>query len=100
MDSKDLENNKDSRQAADRPRLTYRGAWIIPLPGCDEWGTPLAKMPDCPRCEDDELGMLQPGFAVCYACQLEIIGDDTALAETVKAKIARIAEDHIRNSTV
>jgi DNA-directed RNA polymerase subunit RPC12/RpoP len=42
------------------------------LPKCDEWGTPIAKMPNCPVCDEDELGMMQPGSAFCYRCGAEI----------------------------
>lgn len=38
------------------------------LPDCDAWGTPLEKMPVCPRCGEDELGMTAPHFAFCYVC--------------------------------
>lgn len=40
----------------------------IDFPAVDEWGTPLTKMPDCPRCGEDELGLIHPDFAVCYHC--------------------------------
>lgn len=40
----------------------------IDLPETDEWGTPLTKMPDCPRCGDDELGLIHPDFVLCYKC--------------------------------
>ena len=47
----------------------------VPLPDCDENGTPLEKMPNCPRCDADELGMLMPGAAFCYFCHLWIRND-------------------------
>jgi hypothetical protein len=25
-------------------------------------------MPNCPNCEEDELGMMRPGHAICYCC--------------------------------
>ncbi len=40
----------------------------VDLPSCDEHGTPVSKMPDCPNCGEDELGMIRPGFAICYLC--------------------------------
>ena len=40
----------------------------VPFPEVDEWGTPLTKMPDCPRCGEDELGLIHPGFMMCYLC--------------------------------
>lgn len=42
------------------------------LPETDKYGTPLKKMPDCPRCGEDELGMIYPGFAVCYNCHFQV----------------------------
>lgn len=44
----------------------------VKLPETDEHGTPREKMPDCPRCGEDELGMLRPSYAFCYACGFEI----------------------------
>jgi hypothetical protein len=38
------------------------------LPKPDEWGTPVSKMPNCPVCDEDELGMMEPGVAFCYRC--------------------------------
>lgn len=38
------------------------------LPPTDEYGTPTEKMPRCPECNADELVMLSPGFAYCFAC--------------------------------
>ena len=56
-----------------------RGAGTRPipemaLPPCDEWGVPIWKMPPCPKCSEDELGMLSPGFALCYACGFRVWG--------------------------
>ena len=44
--------------------------WFEPiaLPQCDKWGVPVEKMPNCPNCLQDELGMLKDGIAFCYAC--------------------------------
>lgn len=40
-----------------------------------EWDTenlcPKTKMPNCPYCEEDELGMLTAGHVFCYACGFE-----------------------------
>ncbi len=30
----------------------------IELPECDKYGTPKEKMPNCPICKEDELGMI------------------------------------------
>ena len=33
---------------------------------------PESKMPDCPNCEEDELGMICKDYAICYRCKCEI----------------------------
>jgi hypothetical protein len=56
--------------------------YVIPLPAVDEWGTPVSKMPNCPHCGEDELGMMlgqhgdHDGFALCYRCQAIVIRHD------------------------
>jgi len=44
-----------------------RGSIILP-----EWDEiemrPKTKMPNCPNCEEDELGMLKKDEAFCYQC--------------------------------
>lgn len=30
--------------------------------------SPITKMPNCPNCGEDELGLMQPNEAFCYAC--------------------------------
>ena len=45
---------------------------VVLLPGVDEWGVPLAKMPRCPRCNADELGMIHEDYALCYACSMRL----------------------------
>lgn len=45
-------------------------------PRCDmkmpEWDyaklRPKTKMPDCPTCEEDELGMINESYVLCYNC--------------------------------
>ena len=46
------------------------------LPSTDDWGRPTAPMPKCPQCGDDELGMLHPGYALCYACGWQTWGPE------------------------
>lgn len=43
----------------------------IELPKCNEWGTPISKMPNCPVCNEDELGMIHPNYTICYSCGTE-----------------------------
>ncbi len=38
------------------------------FPELDEWGTPVEKLPNCPRCGEDELGVIHAGLVLCYAC--------------------------------
>jgi ribosomal protein L37AE/L43A len=41
---------------------------MIAFPELDEYGTPKTKMPDCPRCGDDELGVIHECLILCYKC--------------------------------
>ena len=34
--------------------------------------TPVSKMPNCPNCKEDELGMMSPDGAFCYCCCSQI----------------------------
>ena len=38
----------------------------------DEHDTPTEKLPNCPRCDEDELGVIHAGHAFCYACYLKL----------------------------
>jgi len=44
-----------------------------------EWDSlefrPKTKMPNCPNCDEDELGMLSQWYTLCYNCGLEITAD-------------------------
>lgn len=42
------------------------------FPELDEWDTPKAKLPNCPRCGDDELGVIHRNYMMCYACGWEL----------------------------
>ena len=41
------------------------------FPTLDEWGTPTVKLPNCPRCDEDELGVINEVRVMCYACNWE-----------------------------
>ncbi len=43
------------------------------LPDVGEHATPLSKMPNCPNCGEDELGMLTADRATCYCCNCVVI---------------------------
>lgn len=40
----------------------------------DEFDTPKRKLPNCPRCDEDELGVMHADFCICYACNWKIEG--------------------------
>lgn len=43
----------------------------VPFPELDEWGTPTSKLPNCPRCDEDELGVIHEQLMICYRCGWE-----------------------------
>lgn len=45
---------------------------IVAFPELDEYGTPKKKLPNCPRCGDDELGVIHADYMMCYACGWEM----------------------------
>jgi len=38
------------------------------LEDLDEWDRPKVKMPDCPKCGEDELGVIHANLILCYRC--------------------------------
>ena len=44
---------------------------VKPWPKCNEYETPLEKLPNCPRCGEDELGMITKDYIMCYVCGFE-----------------------------
>jgi len=40
-------------------------------PEIDKWGRPMQKMPDCPECGEDELGLITSEYIMCYSCSFE-----------------------------
>lgn len=40
----------------------------------DENDTPTEKLPDCPRCGEDELGMIHADLILCYRCNWKLEG--------------------------
>lgn len=58
------------------PPVWFESRAGIKLPtAIDEYGTPKTKMPSCPLCDHDELGLIQPDMAYCYACGLTVLRD-------------------------
>lgn len=47
---------------------------VVRFPRLDDHGTPLHKLPNCPRCGQDELGVIHGSLVKCYACSLELWG--------------------------
>lgn len=45
------------------------------FPTLDENGTPVVKLPDCPFCGRDELGVIHADFLMCYCCGWEMWKD-------------------------
>jgi hypothetical protein len=43
------------------------------FPALDENGTPTAKLPPCPLCDEDELGVINPDTVLCYKCGWKMI---------------------------
>lgn len=61
--------------------------YLLPLPDVDEFGTPLTKMPNCPHCGEDELGMMSDGHALCYRCQSHVSRMDGANTRITDAMV-------------
>lgn len=40
----------------------------------DEFDTPKRKLPNCPRCDEDELGVIHADYLLCYRCGWSITG--------------------------
>jgi len=40
----------------------------------DEFGRPKVKLPDCPKCDEDELGVIHADLILCYSCGWKIEG--------------------------
>ncbi len=53
------------------------------LPKWDEEARrPKSKMPDCPNCLEDELGMINKNRVICYCCNWSVMVDpSTGLAQ-------------------
>lgn len=41
---------------------------MMEFPELDEWDTPTEKLPNCPQCGEDELGVIHKHLLLCYAC--------------------------------
>jgi hypothetical protein len=42
------------------------------LEDLDEFDRPKKKLPNCPKCEEDELGVVHAGWVMCYRCGWEL----------------------------
>lgn len=62
------------------------------FPDLDEHDTPKQKLPNCPRCGDDELGVIHPGYMMCYACGWEMYKDDSPSSTLSKRVDELVAE--------
>lgn len=43
------------------------------FPDTNSYGVPVSKMPNCPNCGEDELGLLEKDRALCYRCNCVVI---------------------------
>lgn len=50
--------------------------YLFNWPESDEHGTPKVKLPCCPRCGKDELGLIHPELLLCYACRWQLFKCD------------------------
>lgn len=62
----------------ERTRPTY----ALNLPAVNEWGTPVSKMPNCPHCGEDELGLIEPDRGLCYCCQAVVVRKAPSITAT------------------
>jgi ribosomal protein S27AE len=53
-------------------KKVYRLAAI--LCDLDEYDRPTVKLPNCPRCGEDELGVIHADLMLCYLCGWQIEG--------------------------
>ncbi len=47
------------------------------LTDLDEDGRPKVKLPACPKCNEDELGVISSNLLLCYRCGWKIEGSVT-----------------------
>ena len=40
----------------------------------DEFGSPKQKLPNCPKCDEDELGVIHSNLVLCYRCGWKVEG--------------------------
>ena len=59
--------------------------YALDLPPTDVWGTPVSKMPNCPNCGEDELGLIEPDRGLCYVCQCVVVRKAPSITETPAA---------------
>jgi hypothetical protein len=52
------------------------------LDDLDEYDRPKKRLPECPKCDEDELGVIHPGLIMCYRCGWNL---RSKLKETVNA---------------
>ncbi len=51
--------------------LVYTSAsnrFKVTIPQLTPLGVPTKKLPHCPACHEDELGVLNPDIMMCYSC--------------------------------
>jgi ribosomal protein L37AE/L43A len=71
----------------------------IEIPEWDEVNKrPASKMPDCPVCAKDELGMISKGYILCYGCGLSINLPQRAMADEAIEAFQKPYEDGYKDA--
>lgn len=52
------------------------------FPELDKYDTPVEKLPNCPACDEDKLGVINHDFIICYACSWKLLRGDLVGAYT------------------
>ncbi len=66
----EFEMEKAKEQAFDEKAAALLGI----LTDLDEFDRPKVKLPNCPRCDEDELGVIHADLLLCYRCGWKIEG--------------------------
>ncbi len=51
----------------------------------DEFDRPKIKLPNCPKCDEDELGVIHADLMLCYHCGWKIIGRTPPMSPEAEA---------------
>lgn len=48
---------------------------FVILDDLNSYGTPRQKLPNCPKCDNDELGVISPNLIMCYNCSWRMVSE-------------------------